>query len=155
MEGILTHKAKQLIWESNDKSKRILINVEDIADICTAENLKKNSELLKILTHQSQDQVHYIFYFLDDRRELRDKFFQLLNKKENEHEDNFKLSSLYDKKKILKIFNDEYLSYIFEELVIKKPILIKDEFLSFIKRKYSYKFDFTTSVNAIQLLSKY
>jgi len=83
-----------------------------------------------------------------------DRVYNIIIKKESEVDEFFKNSNYYDKRKILKIFNDEYLSYIFDELVLKKQILIKDEFLSFIKRKYSFKFDFTSTNQAITLISK-
>ncbi len=89
----------------------------------------------------------------DNRVEKRDRVHDIILKKESEVEDFFKLSNYYDKKKILKIFSDDYLSYLFDELVMRRQILLRDEFLSFLKRKYCYKYDFTNTNQAITLTS--
>ena len=85
---------------------------------------------------------------------MRDKFYEILLRREDEYEKTFHSFSTFEKKKILSFFNDENLSYLYDELVSKK-ILNKDEFWIFIKKKYTPKITFLNTLQLIQLSSKY
>jgi len=84
---------------------------------------------------------------------MRDKFYEILIKREDEYEKTFHSLSTFEKKKILYIFNDDYLSFLFDELVGKK-ILNKEEFWIYIKKKYTHKINFLNTLQLIQLSSK-
>ena len=85
---------------------------------------------------------------------MRDKFYEILVRREDEYEKTFNAFSSFEKKKILSFFNDENLSYLYDELVSKK-ILNKDEFWIFLKKKYTPKITFLNTLQLIQLSSKY
>jgi hypothetical protein len=84
---------------------------------------------------------------------MRDKFYEILIKREDEYEKTFHSLSNFEKKKILYFYNDEYLSFLFDELVGKK-ILNKEEFWIYIKKKYTHKITFLNTLQLIQLSSK-
>ena len=85
---------------------------------------------------------------------MRDKFYEFLIRREDEYQKVFHTLSTFEKKKILYFFNDEYLSFLYDELVSKK-ILNKDEFWIFLKKKYTSKITFLNTLQLIQLSSKF
>jgi hypothetical protein len=85
--------------------------------------------------------------------EMRNKFFDLINKKDQEYEKIFKNMTTLEKKRLIFILNDDYLSFIHDELVMKRNILMKDEFLNFIRRKYTQKLTFLNCIQTIQMSS--
>lgn len=83
---------------------------------------------------------------------MRDKFYEILIRREDEYEKIFHSLSTFEKKKILYFFNDEFLSFLYDELVTKK-ILNKEEFWIFLKKKYTSKISFLNTLQLIQLSS--
>lgn len=159
--GNLTLRGKQLIWDGEDNI-RVVINTDTISSKKKAENLQKETELILIETKDnpkgyifsfSGGNIYYISY-LDQKADVRNRFFELLGRKEDEYEEFFNSLPLFEKKKLLHIFNDDFLFYLHDELIYKKNILLKDEFWMFIKRQYSHKITFLNSLQLVQLSSK-
>jgi hypothetical protein len=159
-KGILTLRCRHLTWDSQEDTQKVLINLDTITDKQIAYNEKKETALLLI---KSVDNTNgYIFSFeggklmitLEGRKEYRDKFFEFINKKDESYEEFFKNLNLFEKKRFLGIFMDDYLNFLFENIVIKKPILTREEFWSYIKRKYFNKLLNLKTLQLAQLTSK-
>ena len=157
--GILSIKGKQLIWKSTQEPQHLTILTESITDKKKNFNPNKNTELLMIETKDNPRGYIFSFsggnilYKIDNKTEIRNKFYDLLHRKDDEYEDCFRVLNNNEKKKLLQIFTDEYLYYLFEELVYKKPILSKEEYLNFIRKRYINRFYVTNVSQVIQLAS--
>ena len=79
----------------------------------------------------------------------------MTGKKDDQWEDNFHMMSNFEKRKLLLYITDDYMYYLFDELVHKRPILTKDEFWYFIKKRYTNKISFVNAAQTVQLASKY
>jgi len=98
-------------------------------------------------------EVDYEF-ILERKLEFRDRFFELINRKDDEFEKYFKNLPLYEKKKIIQIINDPHLLFLYETLVIYSQILTKDEYYNtLIKLRYPNKIIFLNSPQSIQFAS--
>jgi hypothetical protein len=99
--------------------------------------------------------VNFYFKILAGKIEARDAFYDILSKKDETLEEAFKYLSVFEKNRLLSIYQDDYLSFLYELVCIRKPVLTKDEFWNYAKKKYIHKFNFLKTLQAVQLSSIY
>jgi hypothetical protein len=157
-KGVFTLRGRHLSWDSQEDALKVIINLDTITDRSVAYNNRKDTEMLLIKSVENPN--GYIFHFeggkclgitLEGRKEFRDKFFELINKKDESYEEFFKHQNVFEKKRFLGIFMDDYLNFLFEHVVMKKTILTREEFWSYIKRKYFHKLLNFKTLQLVQL----
>ncbi len=92
-------------------------------------------------------------YYIERKIDIRDRFYDLLTRKDD-FDKVFKSLSVLDKKRILQILLDPQLNYLFEELVMTYKIIGKEDFYSYVRKRYPAKITFVNTQQVIQLASK-
>lgn len=156
VRGILQIDLKQnkkIFWfpletPSNPEIGKLSINGESIVEVDKAQN--KDRELIYIKEKAPDNE--YIFSFKGEgNSKIRDLFYDILTFSIDEfYKQEFNMISSIEKKKLILLLHDDYLKFLFDEIVRKREIIKLDDFWVLAKKFYPEKITFSLFENQIQ-----
>ena len=156
VRGILQIDLKQnkkLVWSpletpSNPEIGKLTINGDSIVEVDKAQN--KDRELIYIKEKAPDNE--YIFSFKGEgNSKIRDLFYDILTFSIDDfYKQEFNMISSIDKQKLILLLHDDYLKFLFDEIVRKREIIKLDDFWILAKKFYPEKITFSLFENQIQ-----